>query len=164
MRQCNAQTTDRELVPVAPLQPRRGLELIKSSAKFYANGAGVMQPPIQLSCRVRSASNNPASTPAFSSIGKVRVRAVTMMCLFLLALPSIALAAIVWCGTRMADTGTLEVVAGEASSLSARLARSIVTKPSDPAQTVSNSQSDIIIHKVKTERINADAPAEQDPR
>src|SRR5262245_55979061 len=62
----------RELVPVAPSQPPRGLELIRSSAKFYPNGAGGTRPPIQLSYQVRGALDNPASTRAFSSpVGKI---------------------------------------------------------------------------------------------
>ena len=45
MRRCKAQMRDRSpgLVAVPPLQPPRGLELIKSSAKFYANGAGTSE-------------------------------------------------------------------------------------------------------------------------
>jgi hypothetical protein len=162
MRRCNAHTTDHQLVSTALLQPPRGLELIKSSAKFYANGTGVMQPKIQLSYPLRGASTNRARARAFSSSnGRSRVHAVTLMCLFLLVLPGLALAAIVWCGARMADTATPEVVAGEASSLSTRLARSIVTRPNDP---VSDAQSDIIIHKVKTERIDAGVRGEQNAR
>jgi hypothetical protein len=164
MRRRNAQTNDRELVPVPPLQTPRGLELIKSSAKFYANGAGAAKLTIQLPYPVRAASNNPAAERALSSpVGKLSVRAITMFCLLFLVLPGLALAAIVWCGTRMTDTGVPEVV-GEASSSSARLASSVVTGPNDAAQTVSNAQSDIIIHKVKTERINGGAWAERDPR
>jgi hypothetical protein len=86
---------------------------------------------------------------------------IATFCLFLFVLPGITLAAIVWCGTRIADTKAPEMVVGGASSLSARLA-TIVTRPNDEAQTVSNAQSDIIVHKVKTERINDGA--EQDPR
>jgi hypothetical protein len=165
MRRGNTHATDHQPVPVAPLQPSRGLELIKSSAKFYANGVGVAQPRIQLSYPLRGASNNPASLRAFSSSnGRSRLHAVTMMCLFLLVLPGLALAAIVWCGARMADTGTPEVVPAEASSLSARLASPIVTTPNDPVRIVSNAQSDVIIHKVKTERVGADALGEWDPR
>ena len=165
MRRRNAQTNDRQPVPVPPLQTPRGLELIKSSAKFYANGAGAAKPTIQLSYPVRAASNNPAAERALSSpVEKLSVRAIATFCLLLLVLPGIALAAIVWCGTRMADTRTPEMVVGGASSLSARLASSVVTGPNDAAQTVSNAQSDIIIHKVKTERINGGAWAERDPR
>ena len=68
MSQCNAQTNSRlpgvvptrvdqstAQVPITTkkeplLRPTaRGLELIKSCAKFYANGVGVAKPPIQLS-------------------------------------------------------------------------------------------------------------------
>jgi hypothetical protein len=165
MRRRNAQTNDRQLIPVPPLQTPRGLELIKSSAKFYANGVGAAKPTIQLSYPVRAASNNPAAERALSSpVGKLSVRAIAMFCLLLLVLPGLGLAAIVWCGTRMADTGAPEIVLGEASSLSARLASSVVARPNDAAQTVSNAQSDIIIHKVKTERIDGGAWADRGPR
>ncbi len=74
MRQCNAQTNARPSgvaparvdqstaqVPITTkkeplLQPTaRGLELIKSCAKFYANGVGVAKPTIQLSHPVGAA-------------------------------------------------------------------------------------------------------------
>ena len=163
MRGCNAQTNGRRLVPVLPLRTPRGLELIKSSAKFYANGAGTAKPTVQLSYLVHSASNNPAAERT-SPAGKLSVRAIATFCLLLLVLPGLALAAIVWCGTRIVDSGAPEIVAGRASPSSARLASSVVTGPNDAAQTVSNAQSDIIIHKVKTERINGGAWAVQDPR
>ena len=164
MRRCKAQMRDRSpgLVTVPPLQRPRGLELIKTSAKFYANGAGTGKPTIQLSCPVTAAPNNPTTIETLSScIGKLSGRAVAMMCLLLLVLPGLGLVAIVWCGIRMADAGAPEVAVGEASSLAARLASSVVTRPSNlragsAAQTVS---TDIIIHKVKTERIDA-APGE----
>ena len=103
MRGCNAQTNGRQLVPVLPLRTPRGLELIKSSAKFYANGAGTAKPTVQLSYLVHSASNNPAAERT-SPAGKLSARAIAMFCLLLLVLPGLALAAIVWCGTRIADT------------------------------------------------------------
>jgi hypothetical protein len=138
------------------------LELIKSSAKFYANGAGTAKPTIQLSCPVPAAPNKPTTIKTFSApIGKVSGRAVAMMCLLLLVLPGLGLAAIVWCGIRMADAGAPEVAVGDASLLAARLASSVVTRPSSAAQTVS---TDIIIHKVKTERIDAAAWGGRNPR
>ena len=127
MRRRNAQTNDRQLVSVPPLQTPRGLELIKSSAKLYANGAGAAKPAIQLTYPVRAASNNPAAERTlFSPAGKLSVPAIAMFCLLLFVLPGLALAAIVWCGTRMVDTAAPEVVAGGASSLSAQLAGSVV--------------------------------------
>ena len=84
MRQCNAQTNARPsgVVPVRgdqstaqvsattkkePLvQPTaRGLELIKSCAKFYANGVGMAKPTLQLSHSVGAALNQPATRQAF---------------------------------------------------------------------------------------------------
>ncbi len=169
MRRCKAQMRDRSpgLVAVPPLQPPRGLEIIKSSAKLYANGAGTAKPTIQLSCPVPAAPNKPKTIKTFSApIEKVSGRAVAMMCLLLLVLPGLGLAAIVWCGIRMADAGAPQVAVGDASSLSVRLASSVVTRPSmlksgSAAQTVS---TDIIIHKVKTERIDGGAWGERDPR
>jgi hypothetical protein len=158
----NAQTSGRHLVPVPPLQAPRGLELIKSSAGFYANGAGVEKPAIQLSCPARPALKSPRAERTVSSpAGKMTVRAIAMLCLLLLVLPGLALAAIVWCGTRGADTGAPEAVVGEASS---RLASSTLTRPNDLTQVLSNARSDIIIHKVKTERIDVGTWAERDSR
>ncbi len=162
MRGRKAQTNDRQLVPVPPLPTPRGLELIKSSAKFYANGAPAAKPTIQLSYPARAASNNPAAERT-SPAGKLSARATAMFCLLLLVLPSLALATILWCGTGIADTGAPAIVVGGASSLPARLA-TVVTGPTDEAQTISDAQSDIIIHKVKTERINGGAWAERDQR
>ena len=168
MRRRNAQTNDSQLVPVPPPPPPqtpRGLELIKSSAKFYANGAGSAKPQIQLSIPVRAAWIDPAAERALSSpAGRLSVGAIAMFCLVLFVLPGLALTAIVWYGTRMVEIGAPEVVVGDASSLAARSARSVVARPSDAPQTVSNVQSDIIIHKVKTEPIEGDAWAEPDPR
>ena len=116
MRRCKAQMRDRSpgLVAVPPLQPPRGLELIKSSAKFYANGAGTRKPTIQLSCPVPAAPNKPKTIKTFSApIGKVSGRTVAMMCLLLLVLPGLGLAVIVWCGIRMADAGAPQVAVGE---------------------------------------------------
>ena len=167
MRQCRSQMKDRPpgLVAVPALRPPRGLELIKSSAKFYSNGAGTVKPTIKLSPPVGAASNNPARTLS-SRAGKLSVRTVALMCLLLLVLPGLGLAAIVWFGIRMADGGAPEVAVGDASSLAAGLASSVVTRPSNlragsVAETVS---TDIIIHKVKTERIDAGAWGERDPR
>ena len=165
MRRRNAQTNDSQLVPVPPPQTPRGLELIKSSAKFYANGAGSAQPKIQLSIPVRAAWIDPAAERALSSpVSRLSVGAIAMFCLLLFVLPGLALTAIVWYGTRMVEIGAPEVVGGDASSLATRSASSVVAMPSDAPQTVSNVQSDIIIHKVKTERIEGDAWAKRDPR
>lgn len=162
MRRCNAETTDCStgLVAVPSLQAPRGLELIRSSAKFYANGAGAAKPAIQLSYPVCAASNNPASERTFAPLGHLSIRAIAMSTILLLVLPGLALVAIVWCGTRMAGTGA---PVGEASSLLERLASSAVTRSNDPA-LASNAQSDIIVHTVKTQRIDGTAWAGRDPR
>src|SRR6476659_9662312 len=112
MSQCNAQTNARPsgVVPVRgdqstaqistatkkePLvQPTaRGLELIKSCAKFYANGVGVAKPTIQLSHPVAAALNQHATRQTFpSQVSKPSISTVAVMCSFLLILPSLALA------------------------------------------------------------------------
>jgi hypothetical protein len=131
------------LVPVPSLRPPRGLELLKSSAKFYANGAEVIERTLQLSSPVRVASKKTAAEKALPRDRYLSVHAVAMFCVLFLLLPSLALAVIVWWGTRIApEAGT--------RLFSARLASSV-----DLAQTASNAQSDIIVHKVKTERIDA---------
>jgi hypothetical protein len=163
MRQSNAQTSDREPAPVPPLQAPRGLELIKSSAMLYANGAGAAKPTIPLSSPVRTAWNNP-DTERTSPAGQWSVRAVVTLCLFLFVLPGVALAAVVWIGTRIADNRPPELVVTGARSLSAQVASSVVLAPNDTAQSVSNVQSDIIIHKVKTEHIDGGGWAERDQR
>ena len=163
MRRCKAQMRDHSpgLVAVPPLQPPRGLELIKSSAKFYANGAGTAKPTIQLSCPVPAAPNKPKTIKTFSApIGKVSGRTVAMMCLLLLVLPGLGLAAVVWCGIRMADARAPQVAVGESARLPSSTRPSML-KSGSAAQTVS---TDIIVHKVKTERIDGGAWGEQGPR
>jgi hypothetical protein len=159
MRGRNTQTKDRQLIPVTPLRPPRGLELIKSSAKLFENGAGVTKSAIRLSYPAHGASKNRAAEKSLSRARHFSVRAITVFCAFFLVLPSLALAAIVWCGTRIAP----EVSVG-ARPFSERLASPIATDPTDPAQVASNAQSDIIIHKVKTKRIDVVPWAEGDPR
>ena len=113
----------------------RGLELIKSCAKFYANGVGMAKPTVQLSHRSGAAWNRPATRQTSASLAaKPSISTVAVMCS--LILPSLALAAIVWA----VATG----VAGPA-----------ITAPRNrqaaaAAETFSNAESDIIIHTVKT--------------
>lgn len=182
MRQCNAQTNARPsgVVPVRgdqgtarssittetePLvQPTaRGLELIKSCAKFYANGVGTATPTLQLSRSVSTALNQRATAQTFpSQVSKARISTVAVMCSFLLILPSLALAAIMWWGATSGVAGGPEVAAGDASAISTQAANPGIAPPRNlaaaaEAQTVSNAQSDIIIHKVKTQAIDGGA-------
>src|SRR5689334_19334509 len=177
MSQCNAQTNARPSgaipargdqstaqVPTTPkteplVQPRaRGLELIKSCAKFYANGVGVARPTIELSRPVGAILNQPATRQTFpSQVSKPSISTVAVMCSFLLILPSLALAAIMWWGaTTSGAAGGPEAVAGDASAISTQSANPRKTAAA-AEQTVSNAGSEIIIHKVKTQPIDGSA-------
>lgn len=178
MRQCNAQIKARPsgVVPVRgdqstaqlstttkeePLaQPTaRGLELIKSCAKFYANGVGTATPTLQLSHSVSTALNQRATAQTFpSQVSKTSISTIAVMCSFLLILPSVALAAIMWWGATSGVAAGPEV----ASAISMQSANPGIAPPRNltaaaAAQTVSNAQSDIIIHKVKTQAIDGGA-------
>lgn len=177
MRQCNAQTNARPsgVVPVRgdqstaqvstttkkePLaQPTaRGLELIKSCAKFYANGVGMAKPTLQLSHSVGAALNQPATRQAFPSrVSKPSISTVAVMCSFLLILPSLALAAIMWWGATSGAAGGPEAVAGDASAISTQSANPRNLTAAATEQNVSNAGSEIIIHKVKTQPIDGSA-------
>jgi hypothetical protein len=177
MSQCNAQTNSRlpgvvptrvdqstAQVPITTkkeplLQPTaRGLELIKSCAKFYANGVGVAKPPIQLSHSMGAALNQPATRQTLPSrVSKPSISTVAVMCSFLLVLASLTLAAIMWWGATRGAAGGAEVAAREASAISTQSANPRNLKAAATAQTVSNTQSDVIIHKVKTQPIDGGA-------
>src|SRR5512143_2545726 len=119
MGQCNAQTNDNasgvvttliidqstarltETCAITKKEPAsqttpRGLELIKSCAKFYANGVGERNPRPQLSERVGATLNQPATQASPSRRSKAGIRNFAVMCSFLLILPSLSLATIVW--------------------------------------------------------------------
>ena len=139
------------------LQPAtRGLELISSCAKFYANGVVVAKPAIQLS--PVAALNQPAMRQMCpSKVSKPSISTVAVLCSFFLVLPILALAAIMWWGATSGAAGGPEVVADDA--------RGILTQTANPvfpprnrktvAVAVSTAQSDIIIHKVKTRPLTA---------
>jgi hypothetical protein len=170
---CNAQTNARPsgVVPVRgdqstaqvsttkePLvQPTaRGLELIKSCAKFYANGVGMAKPTLQLSHSASAALNQPATRQAFPSrVSKPSISTVAVMCSFLLILPSLALAAIMWWGATSGAAGGPEAVVGDASAISTQSANPRNLTAAATEQTVSGSE--IIIHKVKTQPIDGSA-------
>ena len=148
-----------------PSQPTlRGLELIKSCAKFYENGVGVAKPTAQLSHPLGATVNLPATGQTSPSrLFKPSISTAAVMCSFFLVLPSLALATIVWWGaTKNGTVGGPEVAADDASAVSAQLGNPAITplrnlQGAAAAQTVANAQSDIIIHKVKTQPITGDA-------
>lgn len=133
----------------------RGLELIKSCAKFYANG--VAAKPTVLSCPMGPALSQ---TPTSSSRRYRSVSTVAAVSLFFLVLPSLALAAIVWWGATAPARG-LEEAAGYASApppaqaASGELRQPRSLQETTGAQAVSTARSDIIIRKVKTQPIAA---------
>jgi len=136
----------------------RGLELVESCAKFYANGVGTAKPTLQLSHSAGAALNQPATRQAFPSrVSKPSISTVAVMCSFLLILPSLALAAIMWWGATSGAAGGPEAVAGDASAISTQSANPRNLTAAAAEQTVSNAGSEIIIHKVKTQPIDGSA-------
>jgi hypothetical protein len=135
----------------------RGLELIKSCAKFYANGVAA-KPTVQLSHATGLALSQPATSP--SCVAKVSISTIAALCLFLLVLPSLALAAIVWLGGTAPAAKGPEEAAGYASASLAQTASQGLIPPrslqeATGVQAVSNARSDIVIRKVKTQPIAA---------
>ena len=128
----------------------RGLELIKSCAKFYANGVGMAKPTVQLLHRAGAAWNRPATRQTSASLAaKPSISTLAVMCS--LILPSLALAAIV-CAAATGVAGRPEVAAGDAGVKETNPA---ITAPRNrqaaaAAETFSNGELDIIIHTVKT--------------
>ena len=136
----------------------RGLELIKSCAKFYANGVVLAKPTVQLSHQTAPALNQSARFP--SGVATVSISTVGAICLFFLVLPSLALAAIVWWGATAPAAKEPGEAAGYASPSSAQAVIQRLKPPGSLQETtgvqaVSNAPSDIVIHKVKTQPIAA---------
>ena len=136
----------------------RGLELIKSCAKFYANGVAAAKPTVQLSHPTGPALSQSAMSP--SRVATVSISTVAAICLFFLVLPSLALAAIVWLGATAPAAEGPEDAAGYASAPPAQTASQGLRPPrslqeATGVQAVSNAQSDIVIRKVKTQPIAA---------
>jgi hypothetical protein len=127
----------------------RGLELIKSCAKFYANGVGMAKPTVQLSHRAGAALNRPATRHMSASFAaKPSISTVAVMCS--LILPSLALAAIAL-AVAIGGAGGPEV-AGDAGVKATNPAITAWRnrQAAAAAETFSNAESDIIIHTVKT--------------
>jgi hypothetical protein len=133
---------------------QRGIELIKSCAKFYANGVGVAKPTVELSHGVSLArpATRQASTPRAA---KSSISAVAVACSFVL--PGLALAAIVWAATTGAGGPDLAAGDAGAKATSPAIAAPRNQQSVATAQTSPNSVSDIVIHKVKTVPIGGGA-------
>jgi hypothetical protein len=148
-----------------PLQPMpRGLELINSCAKFYANGAGMVTQRVPIA-HLRGAVLDEPPTRQTSSSGpsKASIGTVAVMCSVLLVLPSLALATIVWWAATSRFARGLEVATGTGRALTVQSGSAAVApQPPAAAQTASNDRSGIIIHKVKTQPITVDARGESD--
>lgn len=165
MRRCKPQANNcaPSLMGVPALQPPRGLDLIQTSAKFYSNGVVTTKLTIQASHQVLSA---PSKRTTIKNIclpfAGSRVRATAIMFLLSLLLPSLGLAAIVSYGTWMANVDPSD----DASSLAAPLANQATTVTSNVrvGSEAENVSTHVIIHKVKTERIDrigSSAPNQQ---
>jgi hypothetical protein len=148
-----------------PLQPMpRGLELINSCAKFYANGAGMVTQRVPIA-HLRGAVLDEPPTRQTSSSGpsKASIGTVAVMCSVLLVLPSLALATIAWWAATSGFARGLEVATGTGRALTVQSGSAAVApQPPAAAQTASNDRSGIIIHKVKTQPITVDARGESD--
>jgi hypothetical protein len=167
MGQCNVEISARQsgVVPSVGVQNAtqmvgtpRGLELIKSCAKFYANGVAAANPTVQISHPTGPALSQSATSS--SGVAKVSISTVAAIRLFFVVLPSLALAAIVWLGVTPPIAKAPED-AGYARPSSAQAASQGLTPSRSPqenatkVQAVSNAQSDIVIRKVKTQPIAA---------
>lgn len=158
MLQCNGEISARQsgVVPGGgdhrdtPIsETPRGLELIKSCAKFYANGGAAAKPTVQLSHPAGPELNCSATSP--SGVATVSISTIAASCFFFLVLLSLPLATIVWWGVTAPTAKGRE--AGYASTLSAQAASHETTE----GQAVPRAQLDIVVHKVKTQPIAARA-------
>ena len=180
MDQCNAQSVDRRsglatLVGQSATrsssassikkkepsvqQAPRGLELMQSCARFYTNDVGLANRAIQLSHPQTAALIQRTTRQTSSSRSKARTNTLAAVCSFLLVLLSLALATTVWWAASTGAAGKTEPAASDSSALPAQTAtiRPQEKIPAGAAQTVSSAQSDILIRKVKTQRITGDA-------
>jgi len=124
----------------------RGLDLLRSCAKFYENDLGVATPTV---------SRSRHSKRRISTV-------ITVTCLFLLLLSSLGVTTIMWGGFVSEPAEKPGLTVGISSAAAAQLPAPAITALLDlnsaaPTQTPSNNQSDIIIHKVKTQPITVDA-------
>jgi hypothetical protein len=169
LRQCNGEISARQsgVVPgggdhrdTQISGTARGLELIKSCAKFYANGVAAAKPTVQVSDPTGHELNHSATSP--SGVATVSNSTIAARCLFFLVLLSLPLATILWWGVIAPTAKGREEEAGYASTLSAQAASQGLRPPrslheTTEGQAVPRAQLDIVIHKVKTKPIAARA-------
>ena len=160
-------TTTKEEPPSHPTL--RGLDLLKSCAKFYENDVGVATLTVRLSHSLDATLNQPATAQVSRSRHSKRSTSiVSVTCLFLLLVPSLGVATIMWGGFMSEPTQEPGLTVGNSSAATAQLPAPAITavldlKSAAPTQTPSNNQSDIIIHKVKTQPITVDSEEGPDP-
>jgi hypothetical protein len=157
MRGCRPQANNRtsDLKGVPALQAPRGLELIQSSAKLYANGVAPTSLEIQATRQVEAAPSKR------TTLGGSRVHAAAIMFLLFLLLPSLGLAAIVSYGTWLAraDVNNHEIF------LSAPTAdQAAETSDVGLGAEAKSISTDVIIRKVKTEHIDSIGLSASNPR
>jgi hypothetical protein len=160
MAQCNASTARLSInckttTKEPPLGPKlRGLDLLKSCAKFYENAAGVATPTVRPWRPSGRKSNQPASRQS-----KWSVATLALTFSFLLLVPSFGIAMMWGDFVREPDKKpslTVNSATAVASQSAPGIATTLDLKSSVAAQTPSNEQPDIIVHKVKTEPIAAE--------
>ena len=146
-----------------PSYPKlRGLDLIKSCAKFYENGVGVATPTVRPSHPLGATLNQPAITQVPPSRHSKRSVTVAVTCLFLLLVPSLGAATIMWGDFVSGPAKEPRLKVNGASAAVAQLPAPAITtalnlKWPTAAQTPSNEPTDIIVHKVKTQPITGEA-------
>jgi len=160
MGQCNAGTgqlskISRTAIDEPPSDSKlRGLDLLKSCAKFYENAVGVATPTVRLLPPSGRISKQPASRQSKWSIGTL---ALTFA--FFLLLPRLGIAPMWGDFVRESDkkpTLTVNSATAVASQPAPGIATTLDLKSTVAAQTSSNEEPDIIVHKVKTEPIAAE--------
>jgi hypothetical protein len=140
----------------------RGLDLIKSCAKFYENGVGIATPTVRPSNSLGATLNQPAITQVPQSRQSKRsISTVALTCLFLLLLPSLGVATVMWGRFRSEPPKEPGLTVGDKSAAAAQLpalgTRALLNlKSATGTQDPSNNQPDIIIHKVKTQSITGE--------
>jgi hypothetical protein len=152
-------TTTKEEQPSHP--PLRGLDLLKSCAKFYENDVGVATLTVRLSHSLDATLNQPAiAQVSRSHHSKRSMSTVAVTCLFLLLVPSLGVATIIWGGFVSEPAQEPGLTVGNSSGAAAQLPAPVIMASLDlksaAAQTPSNNQPDIIIHKVKTQPITGE--------
>jgi hypothetical protein len=153
MWRCKAETKVGSSEIAAPSP--RGLELLKLSGERYANGASAAISTLHPADLVPCSTRHPVKTKALSLfVDRSRVHA-RALCLWLL--PVLSLAAIVWLAINMAGAGQRGWSFGAGHSQAAGPVSRVVDKDNlSGSSTAQTGSSVIIIHKVKTERIESD--------